>query len=174
MITLRKAETLDIPMIRELAGNTWFETYRKMLSQDQMDYMFDMMYSENSLLSQMTETHHEFFIAFENETPLGFVSIEKQTGELFHLHKLYIVPHLQKKGVGRILIEKAYDYARDNADSPRCIVELNMNRDNPALHFYEKMGMKIHDRGDFHIGNGYYMNDYILRIELDSKKINRR
>jgi len=167
MITLHNAETSDIPMIRDLAGRTWFETYREILSQDQMDYMFDMMYSEKSLLSQMTEKKHEFFIAYESETPLGFVSVEKQNGSLFHLHKLYIVPHLQKKGVGRILMEKAYEYAREHADTPRCIVELNMNRDNPALHFYEKMGMKIHDRGDFHIGNGYYMNDYILRIELD-------
>lgn len=170
MITLRNAAISDISMIRDLAGRTWFETYREILSQDQMDYMFDMMYSEKSLLSQMGEKQHKFFIAFENELPLGFVSIEKQSEELFHLHKLYIVPHLQKKGVGRILIDKAYDFAREHAESPRCFVELNMNRDNPALHFYEKMGMEIHDRRDFHIGNGYYMNDYILRIELEAKK----
>ena len=77
---------------------------------------------------------------------------QDQIEELFHLHKLYIVPHLQKKGVGRFLLEKAFDYARGHADTSRCIVELNMNRDNPTQHFYEKMGMKIHDRGDFHIG----------------------
>ena len=169
MITLRKAETSDIPIIRELAGRTWFDTYRAILSPEQMDYMFELMYSEKSLLSQMTEKNHDFFIAYQDETPLGYVSVEKQSGDLFHLQKLYVVPQLQKKGVGRILVEKAFEYAREHADSSRCIVELNMNRDNPALHFYEKMGMKIHDRGDFHIGNGYYMNDYILRIELESK-----
>jgi len=34
------------------------------------------------------------------------------------------------------------------------------------LTFYEKMGMQKVDEGDFHIGNGYYMNDYIMGLEI--------
>ena len=42
--------------------------------------------------------------------------------------------------------------------------------DNPALHFYQHMGLKILRRGDFHVGNGYYMNDYILGYESENAK----
>jgi len=45
-------------------------------------------------------------------------------------------------------------------------MELNVNRNNKALHFYEHKGMKKLREGDFPIGNGYYMNDYIMGLEL--------
>lgn len=47
-----------------------------------------------------------------------------------------------------------------------CRMLLNVNRSNTARHFYEKMGMKKVEEGDFYIGNGYYMNDYIMGIDL--------
>ncbi|MDD4921716.1 MAG: GNAT family N-acetyltransferase [Bacteroidales bacterium] len=166
MITFQQATTKDIDLLRHIAEKTWFVTYRDMLSQEQMDYMFDMMYSPESINKQMTVLNHVFYLAFQDEKPLGYVSVEQQEETLFHLHKLYIMPEGQGKGLGRKLMEKAYHFAKEHSNGKECALELNMNRDNPALHFYEKMGMHISARGDFEIGNGYYMNDYILRIDL--------
>jgi len=36
-----------------------------------------------------------------------------------------------------------------------------------ALGFYERLGMRIADSGDFDIGDGYYMNDYIMSLALE-------
>ena len=44
--------------------------------------------------------------------------------------------------------------------------ELNVNRNNKALQFYEYMGMRKLRKGDFPIGNGYYMNDYIMGLDI--------
>ena len=46
------------------------------------------------------------------------------------------------------------------------VIELNVNRNNPAINFYSRFGFKILRQGDFHIGNGFYMNDYIMGLEL--------
>ena len=32
--------------------------------------------------------------------------------------------------------------------------------------YYEKMGMRKLREGDFPIGNGYYMNDYIMGLNI--------
>ena len=48
-----------------------------------------------------------------------------------------------------------------------CRMELNVNRHNPALGFYLHMGMKKVSEGDFDIGGGYYMNDYIMAIDVE-------
>ena len=45
-------------------------------------------------------------------------------------------------------------------------MELNVNRNNKALQFYEHMGMRKLREGDFPIGNGYYMNDYIMGLDI--------
>ena len=47
-----------------------------------------------------------------------------------------------------------------------CLMELNVNRNNKALQFYEYMGMRKLREGDFPIGNGYYMNDYIMGLDI--------
>lgn len=165
-IQLRKATSSDVKTIHKLARNTWFSTYKELLSQDQMDYMFDWMYSESSLLEQIEHKGHVFFIAYEGAKPMGYLSIEKQSETLFHLHKIYILPSAQGKGVGKRLLLHAFDYAKENTSAPTCVVELNMNRANKALSFYQKMGMHIHSEGDFDIGHGYFMNDYILQRTL--------
>lgn len=165
-ILLVKATEKDVSRIRELAFETWFTTYRSILSQEQMEFMFEWMYSENALREQLLEKRHTFFLACENEVALGYVSVEKQGSNLFHLHKIYVTPAAQGKGIGKILLEKAFEYSKEQAEGEPCTVELNVNRYNKALNFYERMGMHIHDQGDFDIGNGYFMNDYILRIDL--------
>jgi hypothetical protein len=45
-------------------------------------------------------------------------------------------------------------------------IDKNVNRNNKALQFYEHMGMRKLREGDFPIGNGYYMNDYIMGLEI--------
>ena len=45
-------------------------------------------------------------------------------------------------------------------------MELNVNRNNRALHFYERMGMRKLREGDFPIADGYYMNDYIMGLDI--------
>ena len=38
-----------------------------------------------------------------------------------------------------------------------------------AVDFYEHMGMHKDRTGDFPIGNGFYMNDYIMAKEISKK-----
>ena len=45
-------------------------------------------------------------------------------------------------------------------------IELNVNRNNPSIGFYHHLGLRILRQGDFHIGNGFYMNDYIMGLEV--------
>ena len=167
MITLQRATVNDIGTIRDIAGKTWFVTYGEILSPEQMDYMFEMMYSVESIKRQINEQKHVFFIAYQSEKPLGYLSVEQQEACLFHLQKLYILPAGQNKGLGKILISKVFEYARETSQGRKCAVELNVNRDNKALSFYKKMGMRIIGEGDFDIGNGFFMNDYIMRIDLE-------
>ncbi|MBQ8423872.1 MAG: GNAT family N-acetyltransferase [Coprobacter sp.] len=155
----------EIPIIRAMAGVVFYDTYRLILSPEQLDYMYDMMYAEESLQRQI-DSGHRFFIAYVDDIPAGFVSIERQSERLVHLQKLYVMPAYQHAHIGRRLIERAFDEARALTTDGHCRVELNVNRQNEALDFYTHIGMRIASSGDFAIGNGYYMNDYIMAIDL--------
>ena len=53
MFTIRKATIDDRSLIHDLASRIWENTYGKILSKEQLDYMFDMMYAPDNILKQM-------------------------------------------------------------------------------------------------------------------------
>lgn len=165
MLTIRDASAHDIDLIRRLAGEAFPATYRELLTPGQLDYMMEWMYSETSLRRQLAEGHR-YFIAETDGEPCGYLSVEQQGPDLFHLQKIYVLPRYQGIGAGAALFRHAVAYIR-RVHPGRCLMELNVNRQNRALHFYEHMGMRRLREGDFPIGEGYYMNDYIMGLEID-------
>lgn len=163
---IRKADINDIPAIREMAEVVFRLTYKTILSPEQMEYMMDMMYSEESLARQMTVHNHIFFI----EENCGYVSFrydrrDENGRDVFHLEKLYVMPAQQGSGLGRMLFERIVSESLA-ASNGNARIELNVNRQNPAVSFYEHLGMYKDREGDFPIGAGFYMNDYIMAIDL--------
>ena len=165
MFEIRKATIADIPLINRLAWIVFPHTYKEILSPEQMEYMMDWMYSTENLHKQMTEDGHIYFLAFEGNEPAGYLSIQPEGEHTYHLQKIYVLPSFQGKKLGKLLFEHAIKAIKELHPEP-CQMRLNVNRQNKALTFYEKMGMKKVDEGDFHIGNGYYMNDYIMGLDI--------
>ena len=154
-----------IPLIENLAQVIFPATYATILTSEQIDYMMDWMYSKESLEKQMTEGH-VYHIALWDDVPVGYTSVQMVGAGVWHLQKIYLKPGLQGKSVGKQMFLNALDYIRQNSQLP-CTVELNVNRNNTkAIRFYEHMGMHKASQGDFPIGNGYFMNDYIMAVEL--------
>ncbi|WP_455628058.1 GNAT family N-acetyltransferase [Parabacteroides chinchillae] len=161
MFSIKKATTDDCLTIRSLASRTWGNTYGSILSKEQLDYMFDMMYAPENILKQMNELHHQFFIIFKDDEPAGYLSIEKKENDLFNFQKIYSLPETHGSGIGRYIIEQGIAYLKSICSTPFTI-ELYVNRHNPAVNFYKHMGFEEVAIRDHHIGNGYYMNDFIM------------
>jgi len=163
---IRLASTDDIPSIRKMASEVFPLTYRDILSNEQIEYMMDMMYSKSSLMHQMCEAGNIFYICDGR----GFVSYRHDSFlpdsiELFHLEKLYVMPDAQGKGLGRRLFDTVVCAARQSSEGA-VRIELNVNRHNKAVSFYEHIGMRKERKGDFPIGKGFYMNDYIMTMDF--------
>ena len=165
---IRRAGTADIPTIHEMAEVVFRQTYRTILSPDQLDFMMEWMYAPHNLEDQICRQGHTYYLATEKGTPAGYVSFNReqdaQDGKrTFHLQKIYVMPQYQGQGLGSLLFDHALDSIRQLGGER---VELNVNRGNPALQFYLHKGMKKARQGDFPIGHGYYMNDYIMSLDL--------
>ena len=155
------------PIIRDIAVVTWAETYKDILSDEQMDYMLDMMYSPASLTEQMNKHGHHFYLIRKDACVhwQGFVSYEYdyKGSRSTKLHKLYVLPECHGLGLGRILIDKVCEDARNYGNKS---VLLNMNRNNQTLGFYKHIGFEIVAEEDIDIGNGYLMEDYIFEKQV--------
>ena len=164
-LTVRVATPDDVALIHELAWKVFPETYKNILSPEQNDYMMEWMYSVPNLLKQMNEEQHTYLLGYENDVCIGYVSVQPQDKYIYHLQKIYVLPEKQGHGYGKQLFMAAIEYIKRICPETRS-VQLNVNRYNSSLHFYEHLGMKKIAEGDFDIGHGYYMNDYIMALDL--------
>ena len=74
MFEIRKAFVEDISVIRLLASVVFPDTYKEILSTEQLEYMMDWMYSTESLNRQMTEDGHIYYLAYQADEPVGYLA----------------------------------------------------------------------------------------------------
>lgn len=160
--TIRVATTQDIPLIRSLCFEVWPQTYASIISQAQIDFMLEKMYSPLSLQQQMKDGAI-FLLLINDQRPVGFASYQPITANGYKLHKLYVLGSEQGKGGGKALI--TYIKAAIQQQGAQYL-ELQVNRHNNAVSFYKHLGFHIRETADFDIGHGYFMNDYIMQIDL--------
>ena len=142
MFEIRKATLEDIPLINELAWIVFPHTYKELLSPGQIEFMMDWMYSPANLKKQMTEDGHTYFIAYEENEPAGYLSIQPEGEHTYHLQKIYVLPSFQGKKLGKQLFNQAIKAIKELHPEP-CQMRLNVNRYNTkAVDFYFRMGMK--------------------------------
>ena len=79
------------------------------------------------------------------------------------IHKLYVHPECQKKGIGKHLLEYAKNTSVKNGLN---YIDLFVNRTNPAVGFYKFLGFDVAEEIDLDIGNGYFMNDYRMKLKI--------
>ena len=162
MLSVKNASKENIGLIRDLTFRIWPQTYSAILSQEQIDYMLEMMYSEKSLLKQMNEGS-KFIFVYDDEEPVGFAAYFENEPSIYKLDKIYILTSQQGKGTGKFLLDHIISEIKNkNANA----LQLQVNRYNKAKSFYEKLGFVVIDQKDFDIGNGYFMNDYVMEKKL--------
>lgn len=161
-MAISKATHADIPAIQKIADITWQATYGTIISEEQLTYMLHQIYSTGALEKQMAQGHH-FYVLTEAEKTIGFIDVEKINDTKTKLHKIYLLPDRQGKNYGKLLINFAIEKAKENKSAA---LQLNVNRHNKAKNFYEKHGFVIKHEEDIDIGNGFYMNDYAMELEL--------
>ncbi len=157
MIHLKTATVADIPIINSLAKKIWRKHYPGIITNEQIDFMLEWMYSAKSLEKQMIDGA-SFMIAFLGELPVGYLSFSKVEEGEFFLHKFYVDADQHRKGIGTEIFNTIIALM----DQPKSIT-LTVNRKNiKAINFYFKVGFSIKSAEDFDIGSGYFMNDFVM------------
>lgn len=158
MLKLQSALATDAEELALLAARIWRIHYPSIIGAEQVEYMLATMHTAEDIRAQMSKGQ-SFWFVMEDETKIGYVATSVPAeGELF-IHKFYIDPALQGKGIG----QKVFGEILANNPQVRTI-RLTVNRMNyKSINFYYKVGFVIEEVKDFDIGNGYYMNDFVMK-----------
>ena len=160
--TIASKEQLHI--VRDLAYRIWPDTYGATHTNAALDYMLSKFYAVDALEQQM-ENGHVFVLAEENNTFVGFVAYElfSEDTNSAKIHKLYVLPQTQGKGIGKALVDFVKEEAIINKNKK---LFLNVNKLNKAKDFYHRYGFTLTKDIVIDIGEGFVMDDYVMELTL--------
>jgi len=159
-VTIAAAQAAEIPVVQRLAQEIWRRHYPPILSLAQIDYMLERGYSDEALARFVVEPDAGLALAEVAEGVVAFAAWYRVDASTMKLDKLYVLPQRHHRGIGRALIEHVGGHA---ARAGCRALTLNVNRGNTqAVRAYEACGFAIRARGDFPIGGGFVMEDFIM------------
>ena len=161
----RHARIEDIAEIRALARRIWDEAYGEILSKEQVDYMLQMMYSENVITKELL-SGIVWDLIVAKDKPCGYLSYALAEDNSVKLSKIYIEKDFRRTSIASDSLSRVKQYAARNGKD---YVFLTVNKNNKiAIQAYEKNGFAITDSVVTDIGQGFVMDDYIMKYVVKS------
>ncbi len=166
MTEIRRIEKNEIEELSCIASKVVKEHFDPLIGASQNDYMIARFQSVEAISEQFVHGYRYYWV-LESGNKAGFFAVFPREGKLY-LSKFYIVSAYR----GLHLARKMFDYIVDEAGRESLpAVFLNVNRGNTdVIAIYEHLGfVKVREEKN-DIGQGFYMDDYVMEYVLPEKK----
>lgn len=148
----------EVDEVCKLAHQIWPSHYIPIIGERQVEFMLTNRYSKDEITNQIVSQLADYYLIKENNINVGYASVSKSSAGEYFLDKLYVLQQNQHKGLGYLALKEIMATYNDLS-----ILRLQVNRLNfKAINFYFKFGFTIESVGDFDIGGGFYMNDFVM------------
>lgn len=149
----------QVAQVAQLAAEIWPEHYLSIIGQAQVDYMLARFQSVAAIDAQLAEGYEYFLIRTQGREQ-GYASVRVETGarRLF-VSKLYLLKAVRHQGLGRASMNFLAQWAQQRGLST---LWLTVNKYNPALQAYLRMGFVNVGAVVADIGGGFVMDDFQL------------
>jgi ribosomal protein S18 acetylase RimI-like enzyme len=172
MIKIQEATEEDIPQLQEVAISTYHNTFAHFNTPENMLAYFEQAYNLKTLTDELHEPRSKLFIACEGDQLLGFARL-RECDEVRHLlgentvelQRLYVLTSAQGKSIGKLLMERALQYAVDN--NYEWIWLGVWERNVKAQEFYKKWGFERFSEHTFWQGDDP-QTDWLLKRKVIS------
>jgi diamine N-acetyltransferase len=149
----------QITVVVQLARQIWSEHYLNIIGQAQIDYMLERFQSCAAIAAQLREGD-EYFLLQHDGQHVGYAAIraDGDSKRLF-VSKLYLLDTVRGRGLGRASMQYLAQLAHTRGLRT---LWLTVNKNNPALQSYLKIGFVKTADVVTDIGGGYVMDDFQL------------
>ncbi len=158
---LSASDKAGIQTMSAMASEIVKDYYDDIIGPAMNDYMIPMFQSESAIAGQLNEGY-QYYFAKSNDANIGFFAFYPR-GEALYLSKFYLYGNQRGKGYGHKILDFLIASAKDLGLKA---IELNVNRSNPTVEIYKKMGFVIIREEDNEIGNGFIMDDYVFSLSV--------
>lgn len=158
----------QVATVAALAHQIWYEYYVPLIGRAQVDYMVARFQNAPAMQAQIDQGYEYFLVQRSLESgnwaDIGYCAIEEQPGRVMFLSKFYLHHAARGSGTGRRCMEFLEGLARRRGLS---LLWLTVNKGNPAVQAYQRLGFQIAAELVMDIGGGFVMDDYRMEKALE-------
>ena len=153
----------DILEASGIAHTTWREHYASILSPGQIEYMLQELQSPDAIAKAINEGY-EYYLIRRLGVSAGYLSIKPNDpqGKMF-LSKIYLLAEYRGKGLASDVVAQLSEMCKKLRLQA---IWLTVNKNNPSIGPYKKLGFETVDEAVTDIGGGYVMDDYIMEKQI--------
>jgi GNAT superfamily N-acetyltransferase len=156
-------EAAQLREIEVLADEIWREHYTPLIGAAQVEYMLAKFQSLPAMEAQIRDGYQYFLVRRDGQL-LGYIAVQPQpAGRLLFISKFYLHKNARGTGTGRACMEFIERLARQRGLDR---LWLTVNKGNPAVKVYERLGFSIARPIVMDIGGGFVMDDYRMEKSL--------
>ena len=153
----------QLDQVAGLAHEIWYEYYVPLIGRAQVDYMVSKFHSSEAMAAQLREGY-EYFLIERGGPGIGYCAVQPQpAARSLFLSKLYLLRDARGAGTGRVCMEFIEQLARRRGLT---LLWLTVNKGNPAVKAYERLGFRIAADLIMDIGGGFVMDDFRMEKPL--------
>ena len=154
----------DIPALQHSAHHIWHAHYPGIITVEQIDYMLAEGYSSDRIAAEMTEQGITWLKILDNKEMIGFAAFGPYGEKTVKLHKLYLDVACHGRGIGTAALAEV---ERRATACGAATILLNVNKYNhKAIASYQRNGYHVAESVINAIGNGFTMDDYVMKKTL--------
>ena len=117
-LTFRRCTPTDGALLRRVAFECYTPYYADLWEEGGMEAYLTALYEPVRLASELADPNLSFELAYREGAPVGFSKLHfrcdrAETANAAYLERVYVALSVAGKGVGRQLIERVLDTARD-------------------------------------------------------------
>ena len=155
----------DFKTVANLGATIWRSHYSDIVSMAQIDYMLAERFAPANLRNYLNSTVRWFEILLQGKNPVGYCSysLTSNPGEM-KLEQIYLLEEFRGKGLGRFMLRHVEVEAR--MKNIRLLMLQVNKRNADSIAIYRKVGFQVREEAIFDIGNGYFMDDYVMEKRI--------
>ncbi|WNO09934.1 GNAT family N-acetyltransferase [Teredinibacter sp. KSP-S5-2] len=159
---IRVEDTSDIDHVAKLAKEIWTEHFTRIIGLPQVEYMLAKFQNASAIRNQISNGYDYYLAQLETDY-VGYIALVNNESKTM-ISKIYTTSASRGQGIGKAML----DFAESKCNSG--IIWLTVNKqNNDSIEWYKRQGFSIKASIKEDIGEGFYMDDYIMEKHLIKK-----
>lgn len=170
-IEIRKCTLEDLAALQKISAETFRDTFQEQNTEEDLQNYLDKAYNDEQLTTELLNPDSAFYFLFDQNELAGYLKIntneaqsESMDRDSLEVERIYILPPYKGRGLGKLLIHKAVEFAQENHKNKIWLGVWEHNL--AALGFYEKLGFVQTGAHSFYMGEDE-QTDFIMTKELN-------